>query len=194
MMIWAVSMAAALLCWIRYEIVRGFLMRLGNFDAAAINRLCSEMRAEAEGIVRRAAPTAELVEQRFALMRYRGQGHEVAVALPVREFIAQDRSTITDLFEAAYRTLYSRAIPGVEIEILSWVVAVSAPAEGHLATPIEEQPTKPKPRSHGPVFDPDAGEFQDVPIYWRADLAPGAHIQGPAVIAEDETSTVIGPL
>ena len=104
---------------VAYEIVRGFLMRLGNFDAAAINRLCSEMRAEAEGIVRRAAPTAELVEQRFALMRYRGQGHEIAVTLPVRDFITQDRSTITELFEAAYRRLFSRAIPGVEIEILS---------------------------------------------------------------------------
>src|SRR5439155_13486083 len=114
-------------------------------------------RAEAERIVRRAVPAAELIEQRSAFMRYRGQGHEIAVTLPVREFITQDRSTITELFEAAYRRLYSRAIPGVEIEILSWVVAVSAPAEGHLATPTEEQPSKPKPRSHRPVFDPNAG-------------------------------------
>ena len=32
-----------------------------------------------------------------------------------------------------------------------------------------------------------------MPIYWRADLAPGARISGPAVIAEDETSTVVSP-
>jgi N-methylhydantoinase A len=31
-----------------------------------------------------------------------------------------------------------------------------------------------------------------VPIYWRDDLAPGARIKGPAVIAERETSTVVG--
>jgi N-methylhydantoinase A len=41
------------------------------------------------------------------------------------------------------------------------------------------------------VFDPDRGEFVDTPIYWRADLVPGAHVTGPAVIAEDETSTVV---
>ena len=41
------------------------------------------------------------------------------------------------------------------------------------------------------VFDPDRGEFFDTPIYWRAELAPGARIRGPAVIAEDETSTVV---
>lgn len=30
-----------------------------------------------------------------------------------------------------------------------------------------------------------------MPVYWRADLAPGARIKGPAVIAEDETSTIV---
>ena len=33
-----------------------------------------------------------------------------------------------------------------------------------------------------------------MPIYWRNDLAPGAKIVGPAVIAEDDTSTVVSPL
>ena len=31
----------------------------------------------------------------------------------------------------------------------------------------------------------------DVPIYWRADLAPGTTIRGPAVIAENDTSTIV---
>ena len=52
----------------------------------------------------------------------------------------------------------------------------------------------PKPKSRRPVFDPASGEFQDVPIYWRADLAPGARISGPAVIAENDTSTVVSPV
>jgi N-methylhydantoinase A len=178
---------------VAYEIVRGRLIRLGSFDAAAANRLLAEMRAEAETIVRRGAPAANLTEQRSAFMRYRGQGHEIAVELPVRDFTAADRSTIRELFEAAYRRLYSRAIPGVEIEILSWVVSLGAPAEGRLAAPASEQPTEPAPRSRRSVFDPGAGEFRDVPIYWRADLAPGARVKGPAVIAEDETSTVVSP-
>ena len=178
---------------VAYEIVRGRLMRLDSFDAASVNRLFADMRAEAEAIVRRGAPAAKLVEERSAFMRYRGQGHEIAVELPVRDLTAGDRSTIRELFEAVYRRLYSRPIPGVDIEILSWVVAVRAPSEGHLAAPGREQPTEPKPRSRRPVFDPDVGEFQEVPIYWRPDLAPGARIRGPAVIAEYETSTVVSP-
>ncbi len=179
---------------VAYETVRGRLMRLGSFEAASVNRLFAEMRAEAEAIVRRGAPAAKLVEQRSAFMRYRGQGHEIAVELPVRDLTAADRSTIRELFEAVYRRLYSRAIPEVEIEILSWVVAVSAPSEGQLGAPTRERASKPKPASRRPIFDPHTGEFEEVDIYRRPDLAPGARISGPAVIAEDETSTVISPL
>jgi N-methylhydantoinase A len=179
---------------VAYETVRSRLMRLGSFEAASVNRLFAEMRAEAEAIVRRGAPAAKLLEQRSAFMRYRGQGHEIAVELPVRDLTAADRSTIRELFEAVYRRLYSRAIPEVEIEILSWVVAVSAPSEGQLGAPAEERPSKPKPASRRPIFDPHTGEFEEVDIYRRPDLAPGGRISGPAVIAEDETSTVVSPL
>ena len=73
------------------------------------------------------------------------------------------------------------------------MLSLSAPAEGRLALSRRqpEQPSEPKPRQRRPVFDPDSGEFADVPIYWRPDLAPGARIHGPAVIAEEETSTVV---
>jgi N-methylhydantoinase A len=179
---------------VAYEIVRGRLVRLSSFDAASANRLLAEMRAEAEEIVRRGAPNAELTEQRSAFMRYRGQGHEIAVQLPVRDFTAADRSIIRELFEEAYRRLYSRPIPGVEIEILSWVMAISAPSEGELAVAIETKSAEPEPKSRRPVVDPHSGEFQDVPIYWRGDLTPGARITGPAVIAENDTSTVVSSL
>ena len=176
---------------VAYEIVRGRLVRLSEFDAAAVNQLLSEMRAEAEAVVRRGAPTAELTEQRSSFMRYRGQGHEIAVELPVCAFTDADRTSLVQRFEAAYRRLYSRSIPGVDIEILSWVVSLRAPAEGRLAAEAVERPGEAAPLSHRAVFDPDRGEFVDTPIYWRADLAPGAQIRGPAVIAEDETSTVV---
>jgi N-methylhydantoinase A len=178
---------------VAYEIVRGRLMRLNSFEPAHANALFAEMRAEAEQIVRRGEPSAQLSEERSAFMRYRGQGHEIAVTLPLRAYIANDKGLITELFEEAYGRLYSRPIPGVEIEILSWVLSLVAPSQGELAIPVEIEPSQPKPQSRRQVFDPDSGVFMDVPIYARADLAPGAHIEGPAVIAEDDTSTVISP-
>jgi N-methylhydantoinase A len=179
---------------VAYEVVRGRLMRLSSFEPENANRLLADMRVEAEAIVRRGAADAPLAERRAAFMRYRGQGHEIAVELPLRAFNNTDRAAITALFEEAYRRLYSRPIPGVDIEILSWVVTISAPAQGELATALPVRPSEPKPRGRRALFDPQAGEFQAVPIYWRGDLAPGAKIAGPAVIAEDDTSTVVSPL
>jgi N-methylhydantoinase A len=179
---------------VAYELVRSRLMRLSSFDPAVANRLYTDMRSEAEAIVRRGAPYASLTEQRSAFMRYRGQGHEIGVQLPVREFAAADQPLLTELFEAAYRRLYSRSIPGVEIEILSWVLTLSAPSEGELAKPLPVKADKPKPSGKRRVFDPNAGEFLQVPIFWRPDLKPGMELRGPAVIAEDETSTVVSPL
>ncbi len=112
---------------IAYEIVRSGLQRLDAFDAAAANALLAAMRAEAEPIVRRGAGDAPLTETRSAFMRYRGQGHEIAVPLPTRPYAAADAATLRAAFEAAYRRLYSRIIPGVEVETLSWVLLLSAP-------------------------------------------------------------------
>jgi len=177
-----------------YEIVRSQLQRLGSFDAEAANRLIAEMRAEAGAIVRRGAGDSALVEQRAAFMRYRGQGHEIAVPLPIKAYGERDGAALLAFFEDAYRGLYSRTIPGVEVEILSWVMTVAAPVEDAAESAAAERPHQAAPRSRRAIFDPATGEAIEVPIYWRNDLAPGARLAGPAVIAEDETSTVVSGL
>jgi N-methylhydantoinase A len=175
-----------------YEIVRSALQRLDVFDATAANELFAAMRAEAEPIVRRGAGDAPLTETRSAFMRYRGQGHEIAVPLPPRPYRDEDASTLHGAFEEAYRRLYSRVIPGVEVEVLSWVLLLSAPVPGE-TTAEAPMPASysPEPARTHPVFDPETGEFIDVAIHQRGDLGPGAFIPGPAVIVEDETSTVV---
>jgi N-methylhydantoinase A len=177
---------------IAYEIVRSALQRLDMFDADAANALLTQMRAEAEAIVRRGAPTASLSETRSAFMRYRGQGHEIAVPLPTRAYHSDDAATLRAAFEDAYRRLYHRIIPGVEVEVLSWVLLLSAQSPAASASP-EPAPGfyAPAPTHTRPVFDPEPGEFILVPIFARGTLKPGARIPGPAVIVEDETSTVV---
>src|SRR5258708_22902082 len=77
-----------------------------------------------------------------------------------------------EVLGGACRGLYSRTMPGVEIEILSWVASVSAPSEGHLGAPAAERPSEPKPRSRRPLFDAETGEFREVDIYWRGGVSP----------------------
>jgi N-methylhydantoinase A len=177
---------------IAYEVVRSQLQRLDLFDAEAANALLAAMRQEAEAIVRRGEPEAELIETRSAFMRYRGQGHEIAVNLPARPYRTEDSGELLAAFERAYRALYSRVIPGVEVEVLSWVLLLSGPVPaGEGEAPAEPAASYPEPSRRRAVFDPDGAEFVEVAIHERAALSPGAVIPGPAVIVEDETSTVI---
>jgi len=177
---------------IAYEIVRSALQRLDQFDAAAANALFAAMRGEAEPIVRRGAGDAPLTETRSAFMRYRGQGHEIAVPLSTRIYHDDDAALLHAAFEDEYRRLYSRVIPGVEVEILSWVLLLSAPVPAETTAPQPApEPHTPQPARSRPVLDPETGEFVEVAIHERRDLLPGAAIPGPAVIVEDETSTVV---
>jgi len=181
---------------IAYEIVRSQLQRLDAFDADGANALIAAMRAEAEAIVRKGVqsgePSAPLTETRSAFMRYRGQGHEIAVPVPVKTYRTEDAGELLAAFESAYRRLYSRVIPGVEVEILSWVLLLSGPVPaGDATAPELPPPFTPAPARRRGVFDADAADFVEVAIYERAALGPGALVPGPAVIIEDETSTVV---
>jgi N-methylhydantoinase A len=178
---------------VAYEIVRTNLQRLSAFDPVTANRILDEMRGAAEAIVRQGAGEAKLIETRSAFMRYKGQGHEISVPVPVRRYGEADAATLLRGFEDAYRALYKRTIPGVDVELLSWVLTVSAPVDAASETPAPLLASTPAPSSRRRVFDPAAGEFLDFPIYHRRDLAPGAAIIGPAIIDEDETSTVVSP-
>ena len=175
---------------VAYEVVRSRYMRLSAPDIGAANRLLAEMRAEAEGVVRLGAPDAELAETRAASMRYVGQGHEIDVAIPER-LTEADAPALKQAFDDTYRAHYGRTIPDVDVEVLNWMLTVStSPAPpGRANEPALAEP--PAPRGRRAAFDPDAGDFVDMPVYGRADLAPGARIHGPALIVEDQTTTVV---
>ena len=51
----------------------------------------------------------------------------------------------------------------------------------------------PSPRATGSrrLFDAEFGELVNCPVYARSELAPGSAIAGPAIVAEDETSTFV---
>ena len=97
---------------VAYEVIRSRQVRLDDsFDPVALNTLRREMRAEAEAVIRSGAPDAPLVKSWTADMRYRGQGHEVTVAIPADEFTTAGRADLVRLFEQQYAVHFGRNIP-----------------------------------------------------------------------------------
>ena len=176
---------------IAYEVVRTRYMPLKGLDAEGVNALFAEMRAEAEAVVRLGAPDERLTESRAAYMRYRGQGHEITVDLPVRPYTQGDAAAFADAFDRAYRALYSRTIPNLEVEALSWTLSLATHRPLPDAVPAVTEPYRPDPDSHRRVFDPDLGREIQAAVYDRTALRAGATVAAPAIIVEDETSTFV---
>ena len=176
---------------VAYEVVRSAYQVLSAFDADAANRVLEEMRREAAAVVARGAPGAPTLEHRAAYMRYLGQGHEVAVPLPRRVWGPDDAGVVGAAFEAAYEGLYGRIIPKLDLEIVSWSVEVTtAPAVPARTAPPPPAPPPPA-RGTRPVLDPGTGETVEAAVYRRAEFAPGASVDGPALIVETDTTAVV---
>jgi N-methylhydantoinase A len=174
---------------IAYELVRSRHVRLDDFDTAAVSDLLHEMAMEARALVEPGAAGMPVRERRAAFMRYVGQGHEITVELPNRRLTGADLAGLRQSFAAHYATLFERPIPGAAIEVLSW--SVLATTEPRNPPRVPEVTRKPAGKAAGSrkFFDGRAEQVVEVPLYRRDQMAPGATIVGPAVIAEDETST-----
>jgi N-methylhydantoinase A len=179
---------------VAYEVVRSNYQRLSNFDANSVNVVLGEMSNEASSVVAQAAQGTPLLEKRSVFMRYLGQGHEIAVEIPPRAFSADDADLLAELFERAYANLYSRAVPGVGIETLTWTVSVSTQAPKRVVQHDNPTPYEPKSMGLRAIYDGAKACHVDAPVYEREQLRPGAAIRGPAVIVERETTTILSAL
>lgn len=189
------SAVGFLLAPVSYEVVRSRRQLLSELDAAQVNGLMAEMQAEARAVVEAGTDGSALEEARHAYMRYVGQGHEITVGLPVRNYTAADRETFLEAFEEAYRQLYGRVIDGVDIEVLSWTLTLGEMQEDEphpRGSGGEKQPAGlPQPFAQQALFDTGCEQRKTALVYLRSELDAGARLEGPALITEDQTTTVI---
>lgn len=176
---------------VSFESVRSFTMRLDQFDPERLDTFVSAMSKEVRDWVSTASGEASLVEHRQAFMRYLGQGHEIPVTIPQGSYKASDAETLRAVFEEAYQAQFDRVIPYAAIEILSICVLVSTMTpELAVVSPVSRTGGA-KARGTADIYDGAEGVMRGIPIYDRESLAPGMLVQGPAIIAEAETTTVI---
>lgn len=128
-------------------------------------------------------------------MRYYGQGHEVVVSLPNRPLTAEDTRLLQEKFDQTYERIYRRIIPTAEVEILTFGLRTEAvqpcgePPRALLGPGVRSE----RPASIGErvLFDGDKEVGVTVPVYDRSTLAPGDRVDGPALIQEPQTTTLV---
>ncbi len=153
--------------------------------------MLEDMRRIASDIVLPAAGNQTIHETRRVDMRYVGQGHEIQLPLPTRALQIDDIRELGAVFEHRYRQKYGLNIDDQALELVTWSVHLGT-ATPHPAKkePVDSDET-PQAAASRLVFDLGMNQMIETKVYRRDQLLPGAEIAGPALIAEDETSTLV---
>ena len=179
---------------VAFEVVRSDLALLTRCEPQAVQARLQAMADEARAVVGPAAAGQALHEHRLAELRYAGQGHELRVRLPGPEAGAIDGAALQALaeaFETAYEKVYGLRIPGSAVEVVTWSVTVTTAPPPVTPAVLPEAPRARAAAAHRRAWEPARGEAQPFGLHWRFDLAPGERVDGPALVAEHETTVVV---
>jgi N-methylhydantoinase A len=174
-----------------FDFVRSWRCELAEADLAEVNRFLAAMEDDGVALLAESGlPAADVRHERFADLRYVGQGHEVQVPLPPGEL--GDVDDLVERFEREYDRLYGRRGPRVPVEAITWRVVSSGPRP-LLQSAASGEATGAQPqRGTRSAWFPSLGGYVETPVYDRYALTPGLAFTGPALVEERESTLVVG--
>ncbi|MFF2702919.1 hydantoinase B/oxoprolinase family protein [Streptomyces cyaneofuscatus] len=151
-----------------------------------VDRLCAELADRTRDDLRAdGVPDYAIGTRARVLLRYAGTDAALAVAL-------DSVAAMSEEFTAAHRTRF-----GFTMDKPLVVETVSVEATGTTgergAGPAEPAPREGALRPRATVAMYAEGREQQAPLHRREDLRPSDTVTGPAVVAEDDATTVVDP-
>ena len=167
------------------------LFRSTDADAAAIQSNIDTLLAAATSEIRRQGYTGAPIVYRSVSMRYAGQNAELDVPLPDGPVTPDLLRGLYDSFHEKHEAAFGYRISGEIIELVHFNVSVVGP----ISPPsLASRPggAAPTPRATRPVYFKGRG-YLPTPIYRQRTLPAGAAIEGPAVVEEEDSTTLVHP-
>ena len=161
-------------------------------DLTAINRCLAELDAAGRARMREEGVAPGDVRVAYAAdMRYVGQAYEleVPIAAPV---LLERIPDVVAAFHAVHERVYGYARTQQPVEFVNFRAVHTYP--------LPRPAVRPSARAHGTLADARVSErrayfdrFVTTTIYERARLPLGARLEGPAIVEQLDTTTVIPP-
>ncbi|MFX1575617.1 MAG: hydantoinase/oxoprolinase family protein [Promethearchaeota archaeon] len=145
-------------------------------------------RLSAQGITQKAMKL-----QRLADLRYSGQAYEITLPVPKGRISRKWMTQLEQGFHTQHQTQYGFAAPNAKVTIVNLRVIAQGPMPKLKAVQLSKQKGTPKVRLKRQVFFEELNHSTLTPIYERSSLGSGAFIEGPAIIEQLDSTTVIHP-
>ena len=188
------SALGLLMADLRDDMVRTILRPSDSLEVSELNARFAEMEAEAAATMdREGVAPDDVVLMRVSDVRYLGQGFELEVPVGAGELDEEDLAQMYERFHEAHTQLYGYAQRDSRMEIVNLRLTalarmprprLEAPSNGRRAGSVTETTTREVYFHGGPV---------DTRIYDRAKLMPGDVVEGPAVIEQLDSTTLVWP-
>jgi N-methylhydantoinase A len=184
------SALGCLLVDVRHDLSAMFLAHVDDVDRDALEAELGKLEAEArERLAAEGVPEEQMSIQRMLDMRYLGQWRSLTVPVSSPVDLAAASARFHEDHERAYN--YRRDGSPLEIYRLS-VRAVGVTPKPELRR-YDLNGAGFSPRGTRPVHFDASGAALDTPVYVRSELPSGAAIDGPAVIEQLDSTTLVPP-
>jgi N-methylhydantoinase A len=180
---------------VKFDLSRSFGTRLDALDPGRLARILGEMAEQAATVVRDAGAAGTIALARTADMRYVGQGYELTVPFRDGPVDGRTAAALRAAFDRVYAQRYGYSDAKAPLELVT--VAVTATGTGPEVRLPEHRPgtrdvTEAR-KPDRPVYFPETRGYGRCPVYDRRRLPVGARLEGPAVVEEPESTTVLPP-
>jgi N-methylhydantoinase A len=160
--------------------------------AGELDAIFTEMeKAALADLMREQFPRERLQTRRHAGMRYRGQSYEVAVPVPSLRG-PEDVADLTRRFHDAHRRRYGHMAQAEAVEIVNFQVTAVGLIQKPVMKTFARTTAAAQPHATRRAWF-DAEIAREVPVFRRSALQPGMWIEGPAIIEEQTSTTVLYP-
>ncbi|MHA1566124.1 MAG: hydantoinase/oxoprolinase family protein, partial [Alphaproteobacteria bacterium] len=184
---------------IQYEFTRSVLSILNTADQAEIDNINTHvdelMQQCRDSLTADGVPADQQRFQKIAECRYQGQGFELRADMPDEPLTLANKQAVIDAFHTQHRQDYSYAFDDGVVEMMTLRVIGSAPVEPlqwpRLAKANGHDVSDALMYSRPTVFD--GGLVTDTPRYDRGKLLAGHELDGPAIVVQHNSTTVIPP-
>ena len=182
-----------------YEYGATTYQRLSALDAGELERRFAELEAEARAQLEEdGIPADQMVIQRVVDARYAGQGYELRVDVGSgaidEPWVEKLRADFHDIHEREYSRRFEESdieVPNVRVR----GVGLMPPLKTAQLEHGDETPADAALRHEGTAWFRVDGELTEVPTryYDRAALKAGNRVEGPAIVHQYDSTTMIPP-
>lgn len=178
---------------IRDERARTYVRKFSEISAKEVARVLKELAAEAsKELDKERVPASDLRTSYQVDLRYHGQGLRLTVTVDMKDFAKRGLAAISDAFDAEHHRLFTFALP-LEHEIVTLRAAVQGKGTSVRRPVISTGGRSPAAAVVGEQRAYMDGKSVKARVYDRALLKAGNRIDGPAIVLEMDSTTVILP-